>query len=253
MQSGFIPLPDAVVDFVLAQFDLLTADGQQVMKIRYASQHSSKLVEVLLAFTMFFWALSLIAIGYSWWSSSRAKNPLFYALCLALGVSLADCSAVFFYLVPKANAICELRKWMLASGLTLLLGVMFARGWQLHALKSGPRVISTVKLLIIVSIIFGLQLILLVIWTAVDAWQSRSKPLNDIDLIFEYECHSDKMIVWLLLELGFFLCLLAWGIYVVYATWRNRAAVDSRWTLIAVYNSTPRLITDNFALTIIQL
>lgn len=126
---------------------------------------------------------------------------------------------------------------VVAIGLTILLGVMFARGWQLHALKSGPRVISTVKLLIIVAVIAGLQIIILVCWSAIDTWESRIQSSNEIDLTGRYECRSDHSLVWLLLELGFFLLLLGWGIYVVYATWSNRAAVDSRWTLIAVYNS----------------
>ena len=131
-----------------------------------------------------------------------------------------------------------MRKWLLALGLTVLLGVMFARGWQLHALKSGPKVISTIKLLIIVGVITGLQIILLVCWTAIDLWKSKIEFSNPIDLEARYACSSKRPIVWLLLELAFFLVLLAWGIYVVYATWRNRSAVDSRWTLIAVYNST---------------
>lgn len=226
---------------MLSNFDKYELDGQRLLRIVYLKQHTSALFEVVLAFTMFFWLISLALIGYSWWSSSRSKNPLFYAACLIVGASMAFASSIFFYLLPKSDAICELRKWLLAGGMTLLLGVMFARGWQLHALKSGPRIISTKKLLIIVSIIFGVQAILLICWTAIDTWESRTKFTNPIDLTARYECSSDHNIVWLLLELAFFLILLAWGIYVVYATWRNRAAVDSRWTLIAVYNSTCHL------------
>ena len=235
---GYINLPQSLVDFVLSNFEKYELDGQKLLRIVYLKQHSSALFEVVLAFTMFFWLISLALIGYSWWSSSRSKNPLFYAACLIVGASMAFASAIFFYLLPDSTAICELRKWLLAGGMTLLLGVMFARGWQLHALKSGPRIISTKKLLVIVSIIFGVQAILLICWTAIDTWESRTKFTNPIDLTARYECSSDHNIVWLLLELAFFLVLLAWGIYVVYATWRNRAAVDSRWTLIAVYNST---------------
>ena len=215
----------------------MSCDGEKLLNVAFLEQHSSALFEVLLAFSMLAWLLSIVLIAYSWWSSSRSKNPLFYAACLLFSVSFAFCSTIFFYLVPDSTAICELRKWLLAVGLTVLLGVMFARGWQLHALKSGPRVISTIKLLVIVCVIAGIQLILLICWSAIDTWESRVQFPNEIDLEGRYECHSKHSIVWLLLELGFFFVLLGWGIYVVYATWRNRSAVDSRWTLIAVYNS----------------
>lgn len=242
---GYVPLPEnlAVNYLINEEFSKIEIDGEQLLKVTHLSQHTSPLFEVLLAFTMLLWLLSILAICYAWWSSSRAKNPLFYALCLLFGCSAAFASAIFFYLVPRSDAVCELRKWLICVGLTVLLGVMFARGWQLHALKSGPRVISTLNLLIIVSIISSIQVVILICWSVIDPWASADRFSNDIDLQARYICHSDHLIVWLLIELAFFLVLLAWGIYVVYATWRNRAAVDSRWILIAVYNSTCFLFT----------
>lgn len=210
-------------------------------------QHRGAAFPVLLAFSMFFWLLSLVAIGASWWIGSRSKNPLFYACCLAAGTSLSFASLIFFYIVPDADWVCQLRQWFLCIGLSLLFGVMFARGWQLHELHtqkddapvSGKKaVVSTKALMIIMSILLGVQLIIMICWSAIDEFHSARVYPNSIDLDSRYICRSDKTILWLVLEVAYLVGLLAWGMYVVYRTWSSRAAVDSRWTLIAIYNST---------------
>jgi len=250
MAQGAVPLPSDLVQAVLNQWFNLTClvDGSLVLQTEFLPQHQSAAFPVVLAISMVLWVLSLGAVAASWQFSSKGRTPLFYAICLAFGASSAFASVVVFYQIPEHTYICQLRQWLLCFGLTLLLGVMFARGWQLHSLHStkGTRVaagsdprniVSVVTLYLIVGGIFGVQLLLLILWTAIDPLKSTIVFSNTVDLNADYECASNHTLVWLLLELGFFLCLLGWGMYVVYRTWSSRASVDSRWTLIAVYNT----------------
>ena len=244
--SGFINLPDRIRDQVLDQLSDLRCGDEQLLRIVELEQHDSVAFPILLGLSMFLWVLGLFAVGSAWYIGSRSKNPLFYAICLACGTSMAFCSLIFFYFVPDQTWICQLRQWFLSLGLTLLFGVMFARGWQLHEFHvkresvspTKKTIVSTWALLGIIAVLAGVQITLNIIWSAVDTLKSRRRFPNTIDLESRYVCASDKTIVWLLLELAYFLGLLGWGMYVVYRTWQSRAAVDSRWTLIAVYNST---------------
>lgn len=243
--KGAVPLPANLVSYVLDKWFKLECNGELLLRTEYVHQHTSALVKVVLAFSMILWVIALVLVGSAWYFSSKGRSPLFYCLCLATGASCAFGSIVLFYKIPKHTYICQLRQWMVCVGLTLLLGVMFSRSWQLHSFyrkkdstTAKREVVASLELIGIVGVILVIQLVLLIIWTAVDRFSSYTHFLNSIDLTARYSCHSDHPLVWLLLELGFFLALLSWGIYVVYSTWSGKASIDSRWTLIAVYNST---------------
>ena len=246
LDSGAISLPISVRTTVLNLFSQVECNGEKLLRSIEIKQHTGAGFPVLLAISMLFWALSLVVIGAAWYFGSRSKNPLFYAVCLAVGTSFAFCSLIFFYLVPSETWICQLRQWFLCVGLTLLFGVMFARGWQLHVLHTkrdstvvGKKdIVTTKSLVVIMSILLGVQLIILICWSAIDTLNADRVFPNSIDLETRYICRSNITVLWLVLEVVYFIGLLGWGMYVVYRTWKSRAAVDSRWTLIAVYNST---------------
>jgi len=116
--------------------------------------------------------------------------------------------------------ICHLQwAWLLPIGYTLIFGTVIARTWRLyrifiHYLDPGPF-ISNPSLFGIVAIFLFVNLILAVVWTAVDPFHvelvARESLQEELGLRIELDrlCTSRyNRFLWVLLMVGYEMCLL---------------------------------------------
>ena len=81
-----------------------------------------------------------------------------------------------------------------------------------------------------------LQLLLLIVWTAVDPFQRIVVSVSDLDITTTQQCSCSVPWVWLL-EIALFSVVLLWGVVATYSTWQLKEEVgESKWNLILVYN-----------------
>lgn len=63
------------------------------------------------------------------------------------------------------------------------------------------------------------QLVILIVWSAVDPFRSTRVTVNAIDLTVNYVCTANTPWIWMGIEIGYFALLLVWGVYLLYRTW----------------------------------
>jgi len=161
------------------------------------------------------------------------------------GAVITYIACVFWFLVPNQTYICELRKWFTALGYSILLSAMFARIWGMHKIFMIVKKNNNLKKDIIrlwevggvIGIVIGVQIILLVIWSSVDTFASKSYVYDSLNNLGSYQCTSQYNWVWFGLEIAYFVILLLWGLFVVYRTWDMKGTVrESKWLMISIYN-----------------
>lgn len=152
-------------------------------------------------------------------------------------------SIVFWYLIPDQTWICELRKvnvvylvgefteilqWLTVLGFTLLLVGVFSRTYSIIRvfthLKTTEKLtpnyfLNFFEVFGVVLLITGVQLLILILWTALDSWKATEVLIDDLNLRTEWFCNSNNIYVWMGVEAGFFGFLLIWGLWVVYVCW----------------------------------
>lgn len=97
------------------------------------------------------------------------------------------------------------------------------------------------KLLVLSSLIVfasvAVQMIILILWEAINPFTSATIYRDSINLITERTCQGNNVLWWLLAELIYVLSLLGFGIYVIYLAWDLRGhASETRGLFIATYN-----------------
>ena len=66
------------------------------------------------------------------------------------------------------------------------------------------------------------QLVILVLWSAIDPYSSVVTVEDEIDLLAQHKCKSEATLVWLLLAIFPLLLMLGWGIFIVFDMWNMR-------------------------------
>ncbi|CAH1785979.1 unnamed protein product [Owenia fusiformis] len=146
--------------------------------------------------------------------------------------------------------LCTARAWVLSIGFTFAFGAMFAKTWRVHAIftniKLQKKVIKDYKLIMIVGVLLGLDLVILCTWSFVDPLRRSTKRLDprvdatgdrEVIPIMEY-CVSDHMTIWLAAIYAYKGLLLVFGCFLA---WETRhvsipALNDSKYIGMSVYN-----------------
>jgi len=123
--------------------------------------------------------LITVLVGVVWVLYIRSpiialSNP-YAGIAMLVGL-LGLYAAVFTYPGNLTAAQCALRPWLIGGGLMLLLGPMLAKLYRLFRILENTSLvqtaISTQTLFIYSGVILGVEILFLIIWTAVD----RLKP-----------------------------------------------------------------------------
>eukprot|EP01127_Copromyxa_protea_P008811 TRINITY_DN202_c0_g2_i1.p1 TRINITY_DN202_c0_g2~~TRINITY_DN202_c0_g2_i1.p1 ORF type:complete len:765 (+),score=89.40 TRINITY_DN202_c0_g2_i1:485-2779(+) len=173
----------------------------------------------------------------------RASSPIFLAfICLGLGMGSA--SNFFWRYTYTTTPDCHLHVWMLNCGFSIAFGSLFVRTlkidrlWNARTLAGRP--LSDLQLGSVFGGIVGLQIILLVIWSAVTqphAYQyvkESIRPIRD-----QYICKTGEANDVLIgLMVGFSGVLLVVGAVLAYRVRQVPMKVvnESRMIAISIYN-----------------
>eukprot|EP01122_Echinamoeba_exundans_P012366 TRINITY_DN5144_c0_g1_i1.p1 TRINITY_DN5144_c0_g1~~TRINITY_DN5144_c0_g1_i1.p1 ORF type:complete len:879 (+),score=148.47 TRINITY_DN5144_c0_g1_i1:108-2744(+) len=99
----------------------------------------------------------------------RASTPAFLVILL-LGC-LMCLVAIFNWTLTPTSGMCIARVWLLALGSSCILGTTFSKTWRIARILSNekmqPLVIPTSFLLRIFGLIVGIDIVILIVWTAV--------------------------------------------------------------------------------------
>jgi len=96
---------------------------------------------------------------------------------------------------------------------------------------------AIIEILCSVGTITVLQVAILIAWSVSDPLDAELSTIDDIERTASWVCKSDSVWLWIGIEIGFFMILLFYGLFVVFRTWDAKARfADSKWVLMAIYN-----------------
>eukprot|EP01102_Stenamoeba_stenopodia_P002994 TRINITY_DN1292_c0_g1_i1.p1 TRINITY_DN1292_c0_g1~~TRINITY_DN1292_c0_g1_i1.p1 ORF type:complete len:747 (-),score=124.36 TRINITY_DN1292_c0_g1_i1:183-2423(-) len=258
--AGFLYFDDDINNKVISQLEKLECydTNYQLLQTQVIDDHDSIAFPILLGVNMALAGLFLLMGFYLTFSPGNANSeklseriiPVLYDTCFHLGALLSYLPVIFFYLVPDQDWVCQARMWLTGIGFTIFLGSMFTRTFQMHMLlmllkrntitknmsKSRIKFKALMQFIMCVSACILIQVILLIVWTSVDPLKAELSVINEIERTASWVCKGDNVWVWLGLEIGFFVCLIIYGIFVIYAIWRTDKVKNAKWMLMSIYN-----------------
>lgn len=260
-RSGFVMVPSSRKQQIIQLINNITCyttdptNAANTVSLGLASfsvrkQRQDAGLPAVFGISMILMAISLVLIGvsvYREWEKIPRPAVLF-ALLMAVGAAVAYLGVLMFFLIPVNNGVCELRKWFVCLGFSLMLGSVFTKTLQINSIyrfakRKGANLSKGIRHMFIVSssmlIVLVIQIILLVLWSSLDTWIAATVPVNSVELISEWACTSPtgRSTPFLIVEIIYFGALCFFGIYVVYQTWDMKYSVtESKWILISIYN-----------------
>lgn len=87
-----------------------------------------------------------------------------------------------------------------------------------------------------VFLILAIQLVILVIWHAVDPYRPVLIVLDEFELTAEWQCASDTLALWGV-EVAYIALVVLYGVAQIYRSWSIASRINqSRWILLSLYN-----------------
>eukprot|EP00028_Trichosphaerium_sp_Am-I-7-wt_P007979 CAMPEP_0168523514 /NCGR_PEP_ID=MMETSP0405-20121227/10026_1 /TAXON_ID=498012 /ORGANISM="Trichosphaerium sp, Strain Am-I-7 wt" /LENGTH=1238 /DNA_ID=CAMNT_0008545397 /DNA_START=16 /DNA_END=3733 /DNA_ORIENTATION=- len=177
-----------------------------------------------------------------YWNTSvilRASTREFLIVIL-LGILISYFGALM-WIAPVSDVFCELRVWFPAVGFVIMLAPLVAKTYRIKLIFDMESLTNTIisfpELLQITSVGILLQLIILILWTAVSRNTIGFK--NDPDsVLFKLEyCSSEHGQIFLILTLAYEGILVLAGCYFAFSV-RNVPSLynESKWMGAAIYN-----------------
>jgi hypothetical protein len=256
--NGYTPLTAATRNLVIDKLKQVTCNGQISLQFKKILNHTESAPIGLFVLSMILLVLCvLLSIFIAFISKTKtnvSRLSKFYTFVMLGGAFISYTSIIFWFLEPSP-AVCLLRVWFTAVGLTDTFMSLFMRtfvifvAYQKINSKNG---IGQVKNSIFLnfwflvsgfSILFGVQLLILIIWSATDAYTSLIIQNVVGDLTETRICTSSNPFVWGSLEVAYFGILLLAGLLAVYASWSlKETSKESRGLLISIYNTVLLLV-----------
>lgn len=194
-------------------------------------------------------ALSFVVLALLIWKRTQKPiqnaSPLFCYL-IVLGIILSTISVAMW--VKAEHAMCVLRGWLLALGTSLIFGSLFVREWRLLWIfkntRTDRRIITNMDLIKGLAVIITLNLIVLIVWTAVaPPYRTRSIDIGSDDEV-TYECDvSFPSSVFIIILIVLQALLLAFDCVVAFLL-RNIPSSfnESKYVAFTIYNSAIMMI-----------
>jgi len=175
--------------------------------------------------------------------SVKAAQPPFLGLML-LGAAVLYCVMIVwtFYMT---DGLCVARSWLLSIGFVILYGTLVARVHRVNFTLAGarelkaPRVIPNRTLFMIIGILVGIDVIILIVWTALNPHQLTTvypDPLRASKN--QLTCSISVVdIVFIIILAVYKLMIVGYGIFLSIVLWRSRSIfIESRKVIFCFYN-----------------
>lgn len=173
---------------------------------------------------------------------------------IIVGCILSYISVVLFAIDGErlTSFTCNAKVITLDIGFTVAFGSMFSKTWRVHRItrkiRVQRRVIKDIHLFGMIFVFLFVDIVIIIIWSAVDPLRKDKKYLEDkavheqnadvIDRPMVYYCAMNRTVIWLLLVYGFKGILLIFGSFLAWETRKVKIAAlnDSHHIGMAVYN-----------------
>jgi phosphate transport system substrate-binding protein len=242
---GYVALTPKVQSLVLQALLNITCGGVSLLSTSIVDQHQNGAYIAMMVLTGLFGAIACFLFIVAFTRKGQVVSERVFLALMFAGGMLAYAAVVMWYLVPSNFSICQARQWLTFGSIAFMLCAIFSRLFQIHQIWLSYMVrvkgLSNTALHVYYFVSFGAfvlaQVIILIVWSAVDPFSSIQVTVSQVDVTAGYQCSSNNIWIWAGLEIGFYALLLIWGVYLLYATWDIKQEVgESRWLLIAVYN-----------------
>ncbi|CAI8027307.1 Gamma-aminobutyric acid type B receptor subunit 2 [Geodia barretti] len=179
--------------------------------------------------------------------------------------------SVFFWVSPakeemEATVLCNFRIWLFSIGNTLCLAVVLSKMWRVHYIftspspKRKPKPPQDWHLLIITLVIVSVDLVILLIPTAIEKSRSRGQlaesqehretedELGVAQIHRYYSCYSDSQLIWLFMSYIYKFLLQIAAIYFAFMSRKIRfkALNDSKEIAAIIYITSLLLVISAF-------
>ncbi|XP_077990424.1 gamma-aminobutyric acid type B receptor subunit 2-like [Glandiceps talaboti] len=186
-------------------------------------------------------------------SSPNLNNAIVAGALLVYLSVICLCPDCEMFTVINQSTICQVRMWFLCLGFTLSFGSMFSKTWRVHKIFTNKKVTSVkirdAHLFGIVVLMLACDLLILMLWTAIDQPLVRTTEYpaypdpsgRDILIIpLVNECKSQHDAVWYAILIGYKGIVLVFGVFLAWETRKVQYSHlnDSRYIGFAVYNVT---------------
>lgn len=173
----------------------------------------------------------------------KSSAPLFLVGML-IGSIILYISIILFSPTLNNTGMCISSTWLLSIGFTLLFGSLLVKTWRIHVIFSNKSLavfkVSNMHVLIFLSLLLGIDIVLLIIWTSI----SKTKSIEIIEDIYRISknynsCSSNTSGVVLLWIIIGYKCLMI--IYAGYLALRVRTIPlklydESKIIAFCIYN-----------------
>ena len=246
LSIGTALLKQSIAEAILLQIDRFECDNRVLVSLTYEEQRSGASWDAMLIVAMICLVVPFIlgvAAIFRYKKSSRASF-LFFLFTTLGGAVILLASVILFYLLPDQDSICILRTWFVGIGFVLLIVPIVSKVlWCLLLVRLSNKFrssdISWQRLMLPLVIALLLQVVLLILWTSIDPYNSTTVITNPYLGQAIYVCSSEDNWIWFGIEIGAFvgLCALSFVLYCFNSNKQVRNMHDISWSQFTIYNT----------------
>ena len=239
---GFQPLSNT--EYLLNQFSSVTCDGVSDLAIETTLQHQGSTTTGFFVVAGCLGLISLVVAALSLFIHRDTNDwkTIFFSLYVVLGSVFCFVAVLAFNTTPNSTFVCQSRVWLTAVGFSILLSGIFARSYQYYVIYGlGTNMSVSIDHAIVILKVLGTcllpQFILLIVWTSYDPYLPVLVNFNTINDTASWKCDSNVFVVWIWMEVTYFLSLLVFGLWLFSVTWDLKGFFrDSKYIIVCIYN-----------------
>ena len=216
---------------------------ERVFNSKYMHTTLEAVLAIIVGVFMFISVLLLVLLVYfRTHQHVLAASPVFLAAILV--GSLLMYSVYFSWTLIATTVTCHLRIWLLGLGFVLMFGALFSKTWRVMRIFTVAHVrvfkITNLQLFVVLSILVGIEIVLLTLWSALARTHQFLKITDPIrPSKNQLVCTSGKLdSIFLALLVAYKLAMVFYGIYMSIRVWKipRKEFNESRPIAFSMYN-----------------
>jgi hypothetical protein len=237
---GFQDFSEESIEYVTSQLLEAKCNGEKMLV--YENISDQKRSTGLYCITIILTSVFMVMVGFAYYlnpNKNVAATKLNHAVVF-FGLVCCQISFTIWWYSPFNDSICIARNWFLNFGYTGVIASVYGRTFSINAVyrhlkkKLKGHTLGITSQLFAFSILFGLQITILIIWTLVEDTRSLEIVTDPINWKTIYTCSDNQGIGWKV-QYAYNIALAIWGFYVIYRFWMKQGNEDPRWILMGEF------------------
>jgi hypothetical protein len=202
-----------------------------------------KAIAVITALAVLFsLAMGILTFIYRDRKAIIASSPFFLYIMLTGSVLLY--AGIFTWTLTSTSEHCMTHWWLLGLGFILMFGGLLVKVWRISRIFNDKDLsvirISNSELLIVVGIAIGIELVLLILWTAISPSKALVLPTDPLRPSLNYmTCSFGKTSTVILAIMAAYKgAIIIAGVWLSISTWKIKYSIynESRSIAFSMYN-----------------